>query len=118
MDSADKKEFVGDIGKSFMEYMNSWNNFLSSLDVYQLGIVTHILCVIFILFCLSNIIIIIYSDFLITYLKIEDKFPKIGGFIRLRKKFQQYYLFLNFMLILFTLFGVLFVDLYSVSVFF
>lgn len=118
MDSVDKQEFVGNIGNYFMEFMNSWNNYIASLDIFQLGIIAHIISCVFILLSLLNIIIIIYSDFLITYLKIEDKFPKIGGYIRLRKKFQQFYLFINLMCIILTLFALLFLDLYSVSVFF
>lgn len=93
------------------DLMEKWNLFISQLTLEQLGAVAHILSSILILFCLSTIIMIIYSDYLIKYLNLELKYPRLARYIKIRRTFQQYYLFINFMLIIVTLFAVIFVNL-------
>ena len=107
-------EFMADISDwwtSFQNIMDSWNSILLDLSFEELGALAHITSSVFILLCLFSIIIIIYSDFLLIYLKIEDKYPKIGRFIRLRRKFQQFYLFINFMFIIIILLAIIFINL-------
>jgi len=42
---------------------------------------------------------------IINYFKLEEKFPKLTAFLRLRLKFQKYYLTLNFSLIFLLIFA-------------
>lgn len=102
--SFDKNGFVGSV-----------NDFLSGMSTLEISAITHISGAIFILFALFTIICIIYGDMLIIHFKLEERFPKLARFIRLRRKFQQFYLFLNFSLIIVVLFVIIFINL---SIFF
>nr|YP_010977174.1 hypothetical protein UYH48_mgp43 [Daedaleopsis confragosa]WNZ34379.1 hypothetical protein [Daedaleopsis confragosa] len=86
------------------------NSFYSQLTFEQLWAVSHICACIFIFILLFNIITIIYSDYLLKYLKIEDKYPRLGRIIRLRRLFQQYYLVINILLIIITLLATIFIN--------
>lgn len=86
------------------------NSFYSQLTFEQLWAVSHICACIFIFILLFNIITIIYSDYLLKYFKIEDKYPRLGRIIRLRRLFQQYYLVINILLIIITLLATIFIN--------
>ena len=96
--------------KTIHDFYNQYTSFLDDLTLQQLASLSHLLAALFILICLFSIIVIIYSDFLLNYLKIEDKYPKLGKIIRYRKKFQQFYLFINLLLIIVTLFAIIFIN--------
>jgi anion-transporting ArsA/GET3 family ATPase len=96
--------------------INQYNDFLNTLTVVQKGALGHLLAAIFILLCFTSIITIFYGDILIKYFEIEKRFTKIARFIEIRRKFQQYYFFLNTCLILSTLFLIIYVN--SVVLFF
>ena len=100
-----------DILTIIKKFIDNYSSFLNTLSLEQLGALAHITSSIFILMCLFSIIVIIFSDYLLNILKLEEKYPKIGKIIRLRKTFQKYYLILNFILIIVTLLAVIFVDL-------
>lgn len=85
-------------------------NFLTTISTLQKLALGHMLLFIFILLCLSSIISIIYGDMLLIYFKIEEKYPKIGRFIKLRRKFQKYYLFLNLLSIILVLLFLLYIN--------
>lgn len=88
----------------------SWYEMLSHLSTAQLGALTHLFSSVFILTCLFSIISVVYGDFLLNYLKLEVKFPKLARFIKLRKTFKHFYLFINFMLIIITLLALIVVN--------
>ena len=81
--------------------------FISNLSFEQLLAVAHISSSIFIFILLPrwgrDIIIIIYSDYLIKYLRLEKKYPKIARIIQMRRMFQHSYLIINILLIIITL---------------
>lgn len=92
---------------------NQLENFrvlFSQLNFEQLWAISHIFSSVFILLCLMSIISVIYSDYLLNYLKIEDKYPKLGRIIKLRKMYQQYYLILNLLFIIITLMATIFIN--------
>jgi hypothetical protein len=72
--------------------LDNLKDFLSQLTFEQHLAVTHIIISISIITCIVNIILAIYSDFLLTYFKIEDKFPKFGRLIKIRRKYLHFYL--------------------------
>lgn len=100
-------------GDSLMSIFVNFKEIISQLTFEQLWALSHIFSSIFILILIINIIIIIYSDFLLTYLKIEDKYPRLGRLIRLRRVYQQYYLVLNLLFIIITIFATIFIN-YSI----
>lgn len=114
LDTFSKKSnnFFGsdDILTIINNFYTNWNEFLSKLSLEQLGAVAHASSALFILFCLFNIMSIVYANFLLDKLKIEEKFPRIGKILRVRSKFVHFNLFINFSLIIFTLLGILYVN--------
>lgn len=91
-------------------FYNKWSDFIASLNLEQVGLVAHITTSIFIIVCLFNILSVLMSDFLIKYFKLELKFPKLSKFLELRRKFQNYYLIINFLLIIITLLTLIYID--------
>jgi len=108
-DSGSSSNYIFDI-------INQYYEFLDTLTVVQKGALGHLLAAIFILLCFSSIITIFYGDTLIKLFEIEKRFTKIARFIEIRRKFQQYYFFLNTCLIISTLFLIIYVN--SVVLFF
>lgn len=93
-------------------YLNEYLKFLESLDLILQISLAHLLCSIVILWCLISIILIYYGEYLINKLKLENKFPKLAKYIQLRRKFQQYYFFINICLIIITLSLLIYFDLF------
>jgi len=111
------------IGSNYLEwiqnyiqgFMDSWNGFVHQLTIEQYVSVVHIITSITLLTCLFNIIIIIYSDFLINYFKIEEKYPKFGRLIKLRRKFQHLSLLWNIIFIVFISCSIIYINLQILS---
>jgi hypothetical protein len=106
----DKNKFIGNNFPDIDLLINKWNNLISNLSIEQLGAFAHLLSALTIFFCLSTIISIVYSDFLLKYLKIEEKYPKLTKILKIRKMFQHYYLLLNFIFIITILLGIVIVN--------
>ena len=97
-------------GDSISSFLENLKIFISDLSFEELWAVAHICSSIFIFLLLFNIISIIYSDFLLNYLKIEEKFPKLGKIIKYRRIYQQYYLIINILFIIITLMATIFIN--------
>lgn len=67
--------------------------------------------VVSILFLSFAIILAFYGIKLIEYFDLENKYPKIAKYIRLRNKLQHYSIILNIVLIYALLFGIIFLNL-------
>jgi hypothetical protein len=108
----DKNKIIGDVNwiENIKLFNDNLNKYISQLNFQQLGAFVHLSTSIFMLLCLLSIITIIYSDFLINYFKIEEKYPKLSKILKVRKMFQQYYLFINFIFILLTLIILIYVN--------
>lgn len=78
--------------------------FYSTLELEQIIALTNLSAYIFIFFCLTTIISIIYSDFLINYFNLETKYPKLAKIIKIKRQFYKYNLILNFSMILLVIF--------------
>ena len=57
----------------------------------------------FILSCLVTILFSVYGNYLIDKLSLEEKYPKLGIFIKLRVKLINYYILINALLIFIVL---------------
>ena len=102
------KNFIGDL--NLLELYNDFQAYLQTLSTYQLCILFNITTIIFIMTCLITIIFSFYGDFFITKLKLEEKYPKIAGFIRLRRLFVHFYLLTNTIFITLALSVMMFVN--------
>jgi hypothetical protein len=98
-----------DINKNFFEnnpFLNIYNDFkeyLSTLSVYELCILTNIFLMIFIFTCLITILFAFYGNYLIENLSLEQKYPKLSRIIKLIVKLQHYYIFTNSLFIFIAL---------------
>jgi hypothetical protein len=101
--------FINDLFNNFISIYQE--QIIPNLTLNQLGAIGHIFACIFILMCLLSLITIFYSDFLITNLNLEEKYPKLAKIIKLRKKFQQYYFILNSLGILLTSITIIYVNI-------
>ena len=90
--------------------MDKINSLYSPLNFEQHWARSHIFACILMLILIISIISIIYSDFLLNYFKIEEKFPRLGRIIKYRRLFQQYYLIINLLLIILTLLATIFIN--------
>ena len=70
------------------------------MTLLQESALLHIIIYIYILATVFNILGIFFGNEVIKYFELENKYPKLHIFFKLRAKFQRYYLFLIF----FTLF--------------
>lgn len=105
--SNDKHEFISD----FVNYITKFQDYLSTLTVYQVYGLIHIICALLLLLLVFNLASVFYGEYLIKYFKLTSRFPRLAGLINLRSKFQQYYFGWNLLLILVTLFALLYVNL-------
>ena len=86
-------------------------DFFSSYNTVELGAIAHITASIFILYTLFNILLIVYGDALIVYLNLENKYPSLAKFIKLRRKLQKYYLGFSSLMACAVLFFIIYVNL-------
>ena len=54
---------------SIKDIVSNFNDFISNLNFEQLWAVSHIFSSVFIFICLINIMTVVYSDYLLNYLK-------------------------------------------------
>ena len=109
----DSTKFLDSI-KSFIESYQEW---LDMLNVYQKGAIAHILVSALIFSCVTSLALIYYSDALIKYFNLENKYSWLTKYIGLRRKLQQYYFFLNTMVIIIALIVLIFMNVFAFSVY-
>ena len=90
-----KSNFVSDC-----QTLNAIYEYLDSLSLLKESSLLHLVFFSLILLTLFSIIGILLSNEIIKYFKIEDKYPSISTFLKIRSKYQKYYLLWN----VFTLF--------------
>ena len=66
----------------------------------------------FILLSLSNIFGSLFANELLNYFDLENKFPSITGFLKLRAKFQKYYLSWDIFFLLILIIAAIFLNIF------
>lgn len=117
-------DLVNSGGKNSSNHFMSWETLstvysevsevIESLSQTQKGAVIHISFSVVILLCLFTLIGIFYGDLLIQYFKLETKFPRLARYLKIRRKFQQFYFAMNSLLIILIL---IFIIIFNVIVF-
>lgn len=97
---------------SLQIFIDNYYQFFESLNIIQKGALTHTLFCIGLLFCIFDILVAYYSDKIIIYFNLEQKYPKLAKYIQLRRTFQNYYIKFNFILIIVLTLFVLYTNLY------
>lgn len=92
-------------------FFDNLQQFINSLDMVQTLAVMHISGSIVILLSLYSIICIFFGNSLIDYFDLENRFPKLAKFIKLRRTFQKYYLMINIGLISIILIIIIYINL-------
>jgi hypothetical protein len=82
------------------EQVENINQWLSSITYEQNIAFTNLSGTFLIFVTILSIIGIFYGDKLLNYLNLEERYPKIAKYITLRRKFQQFYLLINILIIL------------------
>jgi predicted nuclease with TOPRIM domain len=91
------------------KFRQDYYDWIHSLSLIKQGAVIHTIIFLILFIYLFSLITIYYSDSLLKYFKIEEKFPRLLRFIQLRRKFQQYYFFISILImIIFLLIGLMF----------
>jgi hypothetical protein len=95
--------------KKLIETINGNNNlvsdfnledfykYLNSLNLIELSALYHIIVLALIAILSINVLSAVLGNEIINYFKLEENFPKLAAFLRLRLNFQRYYLILNFL---------------------
>ena len=80
--------------KTFLSYLNIFNiyDYLDSLTLLEESSLLHIFMFSIILLILTGTLL---SNEIIKYFNIEDKYPSISTFLKIRSKYQRYYLIWN-----------------------
>jgi hypothetical protein len=88
---------------SFGSYINNISEYIESLNIVEKIALSLLLFNYVIFSALISIVFIFYGDYLINKFHIEKRFPNLAYFIKLRRKFQSYYLLLCICWIFFIL---------------
>jgi hypothetical protein len=97
---------------TFQDVLDNYYQFFDSLTLIQKGAFAHTLFCIGILFCIYDILVAYYSNKLILYFNLENKYPRLAKYIVLKRKFQDYYIKLNFIIIIILTLFVLYTNIY------
>jgi hypothetical protein len=55
-------------------------------------------------------VLIFLGDYFINYFNLEEKYPKIANFIKVRRKFQNYYISIIVIIIVFVLLTIIYIN--------
>ena len=75
------------------------NEELATLSSEQLGCLTNLLGFIMILGGMVTITLVLFGEYLINYFKLDQRYPKLVKYIKLRQTFNKYYLIINIIII-------------------
>lgn len=101
----------GSKGNSF----NSVYDLFASYSSTQLGAMAHIFIYIITYLCISDILITYYGNYLIVYFKLEEKYPSLAKWIKIRRKFQGYSICLHISFVIIIILFAIYVDLIALN---
>lgn len=85
--------------------LDGFYTYLDSLSLLELSALYHLIVLILVISITFNIFSAILGNEIINYFKLEEKFPRLASFFRLRLKFQRYYLTICFIWLLIICFA-------------
>lgn len=90
-----KNKFTDDLSV----YIDNFNEWMHSLNYEQNIALINLFGIFVIMTTLVSIITIFYGNLILDYFNLEQRYPKIAKIINLRRKFQQFYLMWNIIII-------------------
>lgn len=104
-------DWIEDINNWFAEFKGT----LNQLSMSELTSFFHLFISAFIFSCVLSLILIYSGDLLIRYFNLETKYPRIAKYIRLRRKFQNFYFWVNCLFIVLALLTIIYVNLLNLK---
>ena len=86
----------------FLSDFSKFYKYLDNISILQESSLFHILLFIVLLLTVFNILSVLFGNEIIKYFNLEERFPRLGLFFRLRIKFQRYYLIWNVLILFFV----------------
>ena len=96
------QKILEEMKKSSNNFLSDFYEYLDSLTFLQESALLHVLLFSILIISVFNILSVLFGNEIIKYFNIEERFPWLGLFFRLRIKFQRYYLIWNVFLLLFV----------------
>lgn len=85
--------------------------YLDSLSILQESALFNLAVFVSLILILINIFAALLGNEILNYFNIENKFPSISGFLKLRAKFQKYYIIWNLLLLSILLIGAILINI-------
>ena len=79
-------------GNNFMPNLKDLYDYLNNMSLLEEASLLHILLFLVIMVTVFNILVALFSNEIIKYFNLEQKYPSLDAFFKLRIKFQRYYL--------------------------
>ena len=97
-------DYIDDFEKTnkFLPDFSEFYKYLDNISILQESSLFHILLFIVLLLTVFNILSVLFGNEIIKYFNLEERFPRLGLFFRLRIKFQRYYLMWNVLILFFV----------------
>nr|YP_010137133.1 hypothetical protein KYW48_mgp10 [Tylopilus plumbeoviolaceoides]QWM97172.1 hypothetical protein [Tylopilus plumbeoviolaceoides] len=92
--------------------INEFYSYIENLNIIQNIAFMNISAIIFIFFSLISLLTIFFGEYLINKFNIENKYPKIYKFIKIRRIFQTYYIIIDSIIIIIIIIILLIVNFY------
>ena len=87
-------------GHKLISSLNDFYQYLDSLSLLQESAFVHILLFFVLILTIINILAVFFGNVFIKYFDLENKFPSLAKFFKLRSMYQNYYLLWNILLLM------------------
>jgi len=113
LDEASKKlsELLNIDKDKLFSNLSSLYEYLDSLSLLEESSLFNILVLLVISLIIVNIYSSLFGNIVINYFKLEEKYPRINKFFKLRIQFQKYYLIFNLILFVIIFLFAIFINL-------
>ena len=102
---------IKEINNKFLSGLTNFFEYLDTLTLLQESSLFHFFIFIVILVSLINIIIVLFANEFINYFNLENRFPKLSIFFKLRLKWQKFYLITSFTILFILCFFAIFINI-------
>lgn len=79
----------------FIKDLTSYYEYLDTLTLLEVSSIFHMLIILTVFLFIIDIYCILFANEIISYFRLEKKYPKLEIFFKLRLKFQRYHLLIN-----------------------
>jgi hypothetical protein len=107
LDNTDSKNRFNSSLENFTSNIEKFYEYLDTLTLLQESALLHIFIFLALILTVLNILAVLFGNEIINYFNLENKFPSLAIFFKLRLKLKRYYLMWNvFLLFLICIVGI------------